>query len=540
MSVLGEPLAARSLKAACGLIAGGAIVIFAFLSLTTPLWSDEFLTKILLQADSLPKLWSGILGGLDGNPPLYLTAAWLIIHPLPKLVSSIGVLKLVNVGLTVAATFALYRVGRRVASASACWIGVVLFVALNDNVLFVATELRDYALFLVTAALAVLFQQRMIELRRPRDICFAALAYIGLALAHTFGVAYVGCIALAGWLSQPRDRDHIRLTAIAVAPTIITMAAWTPLLLRQMQVVRPYAWIESPGLPQLLETLFASKVSMWLMLIELGCIATAVASVLRKGGLDSGLAAIAARGQPFRYVMLVSAGITAFTLIGWSFAIALYPLFVPRYFTPQLIAAFAVHVAFGEWLLRRARDQRAIGLAAGAFLGALIFANVVDHVRASLRRQPICGDGSGNFFETNYVDGGLPIIAESPQVFLPRLAYAVHGSAYRFPLDWEVVLKYPERARGNAVDFHVMQNLQTWGGMSSVMSTADIVREFPEFLAIEQPGRAWFHNLVATRGIVAEQLATSGSGLSACTLWKVTNMHAAHGRPPNGSDSAPG
>jgi hypothetical protein len=527
MSVTIEPLMARSLRTVCVLIAGCAIVVFAFLSLTTPLWSDEFFTKILVQADSLPKLWSGIAEGLDGNPPFYLTAAWLIIQPLPRLVSSVAVLKLVSLGLAVAATCALYRMGRRIASSGACWIGVVLFITLNDNVLFVALELRAYALFLATAALAVLFQQRMIELRRPRDTFLAALAYVGLALAHTFGIVYVGCIALAGWLSQPRERHHLLLTAVAVAPTVIILAAWSPFLLEQLQVVRPYAWIESPGLPQLLETLFASKMSMWLMLIEFGCIASGVASAVGRGSFDSGPGGIDPRGQPFRYVMLVLAGITAFTLVGWGFSIALYPLFVPRYFTPQLIVTFAVHVAFGEWLLRRARDGRAVGLATSAFLGTLIVVNVLDHVQASFARQPICGDGSGNFFETNFVRGNLPVIAESPQIFLPRLAYAVHGSAYLFPLDWEVVMKYPERARGNAVDFHLMQDLQTWGPMPSVMSTADIVGRFPQFLVIEQPGRAWFHNLLTKEGIVAEKLATSGSDASACTLWKVTSAHAA-------------
>jgi hypothetical protein len=100
------------------------------------------------------------------------------------------------------------------------------------------------------------------------------------------------------------------------------------------------------------------------MLIELGCIGSAAASVLRKGSFDSPSAGIDVRGPPFRYVMLVLAGITGFTLAGWLVTIVLYPLFAPRYFTPQLIVAFAVHLAFGEWLLRRARDQRAVGFAA--------------------------------------------------------------------------------------------------------------------------------------------------------------------------------
>jgi hypothetical protein len=148
-------------------------------------------------------------------------------------------------------------------------------------------------------------------------------------------------------------------------------------------------------------------------------------------------------------------------------------------------------------------------------------------VQGSFEEKPICGDRNGNFFEMNFVRGDLPVIAESPHVFLPRLSYAAHGSVYRFPLDWEVVLKYPQRARGNAVDFHIMQNLQTWAPMPTVMSTADIVHDFQEFLVIEQPGRAWFHNLLASGDVVAEKLATSDGDLPACTLWKVTKVRAA-------------
>jgi hypothetical protein len=62
--------------------------------------------------------------------------------------------------------------------------------------------------------------------------------------------------------------------------------------------------------------------------------------------------------------------------------------------------------------------------------------------------------------------------------------------------------------------------------MPSIMSTAEIVRDFPQFLAIEQSGRAWFHNLRTTRDVVAEKLSevTSPDGDQTCTLWKVTGV----------------
>jgi hypothetical protein len=87
-----------------------------------------------------------------------------------------------------------------------------------------------------------------------------------------------------------------------------------------------------------------------------------------------------------------------------------------------------------------------------------------------------------------------------------------------------VVLNYPQRSRGNAVDFNIMKSLRTWAPMPSVMSTEEIVGKFPQFLAIEQSGRAWFHHLRATREVVAEKLAEVGTdGYHSCTLWKVTS-----------------
>ena len=525
-SEAGTIRATRALKAAGALIVGCAIATFVFRSLAGPLWMDELLTMYLVQADSLPKLWSGIISGIDGNPPFYLTMAWLIVHAMPQATSAAAVLKLVNVALTAAAIFALYRAGRRVASATACWIGLFLFVSLNDNVTFVALELRTYALYFLMAALALLFQQRMIERREARDIAVLALIYVGLTLAHTFGIVYVVCIALAGWLSQLSDgRLRYKTFVAAAVPAIVVFAAWLPFFIRQSEVARPYSWVESPGLPELLESLFASRLSMWIALLELCCLASAAAAGLR-GGFQFRSTLHDPRWQPFRYVILVLIGVTGFTLTGWVLSVTLFPLFVPRYFTPQLIVGFAVHAAFGEYLVRMARhrpQQRMAGLAVFAIVLAASLLNVAMLFRNSARGAAQCADSAGNLFENDFVRGDLPVITESPHIFLPRVAYARHPAAYRFALDWDVVLNYPRRARGNAVDFHIMQNLQTWAPMPSVMSTEDIIRNFPQFLVIEQSGRAWFHNLRATREVASEKLAEVGTdGNHSCTLWKAT------------------
>jgi hypothetical protein len=530
MSEAGTIRATR-LKVACALIACGTIAIFAFRSLAGALWLDELLTQTLVHATSLPSLWSGIISGIDGNPPLYLTTAWLIVHALPQALSSAAVLKLTNVALTIAATAALYRASRRVASATACWIGMFLFAATNDNLIYVALELRTYALYFLMAALALLFQQRVIEHRQPRDVVALALIYAGLTLAHTFGIVYVACFALSGGLSQPHGGwRHWRRIVLAVAPAVVVLAAWIPFFVMQSAVGRPYIWVVSPGLPDLLESLFATRWAMWIAIAELYCLSSAAVIHLKRGGFQLRSILDDPQWQPLRYLLLALTGVAGFTLTGWLVSIALFPLFVPRYFTPQLIVGFALHVAFGEWLVRLARDRLRGQTAASLAISAIIVPPAILAV-AMLCRDPIrggvaCADSAGSYFENQFVRGDLPVIAESPHVFLPRQTYASQRAAYRFPLDWDVVLKYPERARGNAVDFHIMQSLQSWAPMQSIMSTEDIVRDFPQFLAIEQSGRAWFHNLRTTRDVAAEKLAevTSGDGEQTCTLWKVMSV----------------
>jgi hypothetical protein len=524
-----DPIVRRSLKAACALLIGCAVAMFTFRALNDRLWSDELLTTTLLGARDLPKLWVGIVMGTDGNPPFYLTAAWLMKAALPQAMSLVVSLKLVNLVLTGVAVVALCRVGRRVISTEACWIGALLFVTLNDNVVLIAFELRTYALYFLMAALAVLLQQRLIERRRSRDVLGLAIVYVGLTLAHTFGIVYVACIALAGALSQiGGERSRLQLTATAIAPSVLVFAAWSPFLREQQELMKPYGWIDRPGLPELLETLFASRTSMWVAALELLCLASVVISRTDKG-FDLRAAAHDSRWQPWRYIILIMAGMTGVTLAGWVAAKLALPLFVPRYFTPQLIVSLAVHLAFGEWLIRHARRRRSAALLIGAAVAVLALQNVVQLSRQSPHGGTVCADDNGNYLEGPFVNGGLPVIAESPHVFLPRIAYAEHGSVYRFPLDWEVVLKYPDQPRGNAVDFHIMQNLQAWAPMPSVMSTEELVRTYPEFLVIEQSGRAWFRNLKSTRDVVAEKLAETPATteiLSHCTIWKVTKVSA--------------
>jgi hypothetical protein len=523
----------RTLRIACGIVVACAITLFLWRGLNARLWLDELLTLNLIQAASLPKLWAGVIGGMDGNPPLYLTLAWLIAQATPSAISPVAVLRLVNVMATIGAVFALYRVSTRVASGLAAWIGVFLFVTMNDNVVFVALELRTYALYFLMAALAILLQQRLIERRQTSDLILLGLCYIALFLTHTFGIAYVVSIALAGWLSQiGRGWRGARWTVWAASPAMIVLLCWIPLLLGQSQVAQPYNWIGIPDVTEFVRSMFPTPAAAWVAALEVyGIAGFAVWSATRFGWPGVRALLLNEDWQRYRYAILVALGMLGVAASVWTLSQFMFPLFLSRYLTPQMVISLALHVAFCELALRFAGDRLRIATSrvaiAAVIIPPLLFCAALLATDPA-RMQIACADSTGTKdFETDFVHGDLPVIAESPHVFMPRVAYSRQSAAYRYPLDWDVVLNYRERSRGNATDFQLMSRLKAWANNASIMSTDDILKAYPQFLAIELSGRAWFHNLRNTRDVTAEKLTevTDASG-NACTLWKVTSVKA--------------
>ena len=521
-----EPRVPRFLTTTLALLVAGALAVIGYQSANDLLALDELFTTKILSAATLPKLWKGI-AGIDGNPPLYMTAAWLIIQPLPKLVSSVALLKIVNVVAAAAGVVALGQLARRIVSPAASWIGALLFVTLSNGFAFDASVLRTYAFYFLAAALAALCQQRLIERRRRSDIAWLALANVALAMSHTFGSVYVGIIALAGWLSRPRgDKTLLVPMVLAVAPAVLAVAAWSPFLMEQLEIDKPYSWILPPQVSELLEALFGTVVMLWISIFEAGCLIAASLWAWKRD--RAWLRALFGdpAGQSLRFVILLLVGITGFTLLGWLASWTIFPLFVVRYFTPQLFVAYALHVAFGEWLLRHRLQYRTAIVAVCAVLVPLVMGNVVLRAHTSVHgTDPCVRPRDGKFFEESFVDGKLPVIVDSSHMFLPRQAFAPHGDVYRFALDWDVVLKYPDWLPDNATDFHLMQDLQTWKPEPQVVTTEDIVKTYPQFLVIVQ--RAWFFNLQTTHHVTAEKLAeviSTVEGESSCTLWKVTRV----------------
>jgi hypothetical protein len=109
----------------------------------------------------------------------------------------------------------------------------------------------------------------------------------------------------------------------------------------------------------------------------------------------------------------------------------------------------------------------------------------------------------------------LPIVTESPHAWFPREFY--RQGRYIYPLDWDVVLKYPRAASNNATDFHIMQRFRSWSGEAGILTTDEILKSYPEFLVLNQPTRSWLRNLMSTQHVVAKPVSRAGK----CLLWHV-------------------
>jgi hypothetical protein len=204
-----------------------------------------------------------------------------------------------------------------------------------------------------------------------------------------------------------------------------------------------------------------------------------------------------------------------FAIVAWSTSKVAFPLFVARYFTPSLIIGFALKAALSKVLVEFCRTEiiepqtqnivRMLALAPPALLVlALLY-------KAPLGPRIPCTDEAGAFFEDRFVREGLPIIVESPHVWFPCVYYSQHRSLYLFPLDWEAVLKFPERATNNATNFNIMKRFKRFAGLPTILSTDDIIRDYPQFLVVNESSRAWFQKLSDVKRVTADKLPVAGS-----------------------------
>jgi len=376
-------------------------------------------------------------------------------------------------------------------------------------------EVRTYALYLLLTTATLWGTLRVVD--RPSPARIAVLAGLGIltALAHSFGGFYVLATLGAAGLVCLFNRDRQRMLALAVSalPAAAAAVGWFLLLLPvQRASATPYGWIPVPDLPVLAAALTGS-----LLLTPILAIGLCGVAVSNRRGL--GRAAARSVSRPDIAALYAAlAAYAALTLAGWIGSQMITPFFVARYFIPNVtIAAMLIIPAIGS-----ARRQVRAGLSAMVIvIGSLAGLGSIAHDDGMGSGFIPCLDSDGRFLEDGVAGDALPVVAESPLAWLPRNRYAPRQLTL-YPLDWEVVLRYPHKARNNAMDFHIMEMLQNWAEPGSalsarLLSTADILAQNPRFLVLDESSRAWLDNLRATIPLSAKLLKQN----KGCRLWEV-------------------
>lgn len=478
-----------------------------WLSYDEMMWLDELYTATLVDAPSLDHMWDGAIRGVDGNPPLYLSLAWALTHAFDA--APDRVLRPFNLVLLAATAAVAYRIGRRLASPGAVAVTLAVLPVVDGMVGFALLEVRTYALYLFFVAATLLAALRVVE--RPDIKRAMALAGIGLlaTLAHSFGGFYVLATLAAAGLAccAGRDRRTAAALGLAAAPSLAALLVWIAISFPfQKAVATPYGWIPVPNVARLLDTLTGSG----LLTIALGA-GLALATARLRFGLRRLLTE--RRAVAALYAALLSyAGLTIAAWLGSQF---FTPVFVPRYFIPNLLIAALLPLPAVEAARHGARPITLIGTAATCvLLGCWNLAH------ADRQERIPCLDAQGRFLEADAVRGGLPVVAESPHVWLPRARYAPNQTTL-YPLDWRVVLDHPNRARNNAMDFHIMEILRGWAPPGSALSTnvlsTDDISAQSRLLVLNEASRGWFDTLQNSHAVTATLLRE----VSGCRLWEV-------------------
>lgn len=215
------PLARREVGLLIAVTALGALARFAAIR-TQSFWYDESITVELVRASGRDML-EGVRAH-EATPPLYFVLAWIWAHAFGS--DELGLRSLSSVAGTLTVPVA-YLVGRHVAGPRAALAASGL-TALSPALIWYSQEARSYAVFVLLAALSLLFFARALD-GGARDLAAWAVTSALAVATHYFALFLVA--AEAAWLLYRLSAR--RRTAIAVGAVGLVGVALLPMMLYQ-------------------------------------------------------------------------------------------------------------------------------------------------------------------------------------------------------------------------------------------------------------------------------------------------------------------
>jgi uncharacterized membrane protein len=215
------------------LLVFAAVLRFATLDHQS-LWYDEAVTAVRVLHPSLSATLSAV-GHFENTPPLYYLLEWVWTRALG---TGMFALRALSAFAGVGTVAVAWAIGRQLGSRRAA-IMLTAIIATNPLFVWYSQEARSYELFVLLAAVALLYFVRAREAPTTRNLALWALAS-ALALATFYFAVFLGLIEAALLLVRPApDRrppiaiaaDRRRLDAVAAVA--VAGLALLPLLLAQ-------------------------------------------------------------------------------------------------------------------------------------------------------------------------------------------------------------------------------------------------------------------------------------------------------------------
>ncbi len=212
----------RELALLAGIVLAGALLRFLTLGHQSYDHDESVTAAAVLQPGLRPTL--DAVAGSERNPPLYYLLAWIWSKPfgtgevgLRALSALIGTL-VIPAAYAAARQFASYRVGAVAAA----------LVATNPYLIWFSQDARSYELFVLFAAVALIFFVRALRERDRRSVVLWAAASALALCSHYFAVFLIAPQAL--WLlANARSRGTL-MAVVAVGAVGLALA---PLAIHQ-------------------------------------------------------------------------------------------------------------------------------------------------------------------------------------------------------------------------------------------------------------------------------------------------------------------
>jgi hypothetical protein len=481
----------------------------------------------LIKSASLPHLFSAILLGLDATPPLYTSYGWLMLHNVIPGWSPELLLRVTNAGLIVATIWILYLLVREFFDRTTALMTIGMFVLLELwDLKSLTLEVRSYATLVFATTLAIYVSLRAIT--RPSRaiwVC-ASFAYCLLVSSHTFGIVYVVSIATCAIVASLAE-DEIRLarnSGLVVLPAVAMFIAWLPVLRYQAQLGN---WIPSPGFRVLFRSAYLPTNSTLLLLTP----SIIVALIPRRRAVPSRKWPVLTQwwrtfNRMQNFVILLPLAFGVSTLAIWIFSRVLFPVFVPRYFVPNMLLhiiwlSCLVDFVFSYITLLTAKYVLVLAVAVLTGLSVTKARRWEPGEGATLywpfnadTRIP-CFDASRNvYLEDPFKDGG-PVVAVSDHIWLTRLNRL--GKEDIFPIDKRDLLNTGPDDRSFAFQDHLVSRFAEWLGVHTVMPTEKLLNEKQDFMVLDDQQGPWLKIIRRSHKLDLTLLAK----MRGCRLWRV-------------------